>query len=66
MDVNSKLLTNRGELLEDPGTYRRLVEKLNYLTMTRSGTIFVVSIVSQFLSASRTIYLEAVMRILRY
>ena len=42
------------------------MRKLNYLTMIRSDIIFTVSIVSQFLLALRTTYLEIVMRILRY
>jgi hypothetical protein len=32
MDPNKKLLKGEGELFEDPGRYRRLVGKLNYLT----------------------------------
>jgi len=42
------------------------MEKLNYLTVTKSDFTFAVSILGQFLSALRTTYLEAVMRILRY
>jgi len=51
------------ELLEDAGRYMRLVGKLNYLTVTRLNITFTVSVVCQFLSASRTIYLEAIMMI---
>jgi len=65
MDVNTKLLPDQGELLEDDGRYRK-VEKLNYLTVIRSDITFTVSIVSQFLSAPRTTHLEAVIRVLRY
>jgi len=42
------------------------VGKLNYLTVTRPDIAFVVSIVSQFLSASRTTHWEALVWILRY
>jgi hypothetical protein len=35
MDPNTKLLKDEGELIEDPGKYRCLVGKLNYLTITR-------------------------------
>ena len=42
------------------------MEKLNYLTVTKSDFTFAVSVLGQFLSAPRTTYLEAVMRILRY
>ncbi|RVW26536.1 Retrovirus-related Pol polyprotein from transposon RE1 [Vitis vinifera] len=34
MDPNVKLIPGQGELLGDPGRYRRLVGKLNYLTIT--------------------------------
>ena len=62
MDVNTKLLLNHGELFEDVGRYKRLAGKLNYLTLTRLDITFAVSVKSQFLSAPRTIHLEAVMR----
>ena len=35
MDPNVKLVPGQGEPLHDPGRYRRLVGKLNYLTITR-------------------------------
>ena len=43
MDVNTKLLPDQGELLEDVGRYRRLVRKLNYLTVIRPDITFTVS-----------------------
>jgi len=46
MDPNVKLLPSQGEPLSDPEKYRRLVEKLNYLTITRPDISFVVSVVS--------------------
>jgi len=48
INVNTKLLPAQGELLEDAERYKRLVEKLNYLTLTRPDIIFAVSIVSHF------------------
>jgi len=65
MDVNTKLLSDQGELLEDIKRDRRLVKKMNYLRVIRRDIAFTVSIVSEFLLASRTTHLEAVMRILR-
>ncbi|KAL5772611.1 hypothetical protein ACOSP7_012218 [Xanthoceras sorbifolium] len=44
-------LTGDGELTEDPEKYRRLVGKLNYLTVTRSDIVYSVSVVSQFMSS---------------
>ena len=35
MDVNTKLLPDQGELLEDAGRYKRLMGKLKYLMVSR-------------------------------
>jgi hypothetical protein len=66
MDPNQKLLKDEGELFEDPGRYRRLVGKLNYLTITRPNISYAVSVVSQFLEAPRVSHWEVVTRIIRY
>lgn len=44
-------LTGDGELMEDPVKYRRLVRKLNYLTVTCPDIAYSVSVVSQFMSS---------------
>ena len=44
-------LTKEGELFEDPKRYRRPVEKLNYLTITRLEIVYSVSIVNQYMSS---------------
>ena len=44
-------LTREGELFEDPERYRRLVGKLNHLTVTRPDIAHSVSIVSQYMSS---------------
>ena len=46
IDPNVKLVPSQGELLRDPRRYRRLVGKLNNLTITRSDISFLVSVVS--------------------
>ncbi|RVW30601.1 Retrovirus-related Pol polyprotein from transposon RE2 [Vitis vinifera] len=56
----------QGEPLGDPGRYRRLVGKLNYLTITCPDSSFPVSIVSQFLQSPCDSHWDAVIRILRY
>ena len=66
MDPNVKLVPSQGELLRDPGRYRRLVSKLNYLTITRPDISFLVSVVSQFLQSPCDSHWDAVVRILRY
>lgn len=52
--------------MKDPGRYRRLVGRLNYLTVTRPDITFVVSIVNQFLNAPCDSHWDAVIRSLRY
>ncbi|RVW98382.1 Retrovirus-related Pol polyprotein from transposon RE2 [Vitis vinifera] len=66
MDPNVKLVPRQGEPLGDPGRYRRLVGKLNYLTITRPDISFPVSVVSQFLQSPCDSHWDAVIRILRY
>ena len=46
MDLNVKLVPGQGEPILDLGRYRRLVGKLNYLTITRSDIFFFVSVFS--------------------
>lgn len=66
MDPNVKFLPNQGEPYTDPGRYRRLVGKLNYLTLTRPDISFSVGVVSQFLNSPCDNHWEAVIRILKY
>ena len=44
-------LTRDGKLFEDLERYRRLVGKLNYLTVTRPDIAYSVSVVSQYMSS---------------
>ncbi|XP_070011206.1 secreted RxLR effector protein 161-like [Nicotiana sylvestris] len=66
MDSNSKLLPGQEEPLSDLARYRRLLGKLNYLTVTRPDISFHVSIVSQFIDSPCDSHWDAVIRILRY
>ncbi|RVW88631.1 Retrovirus-related Pol polyprotein from transposon RE1 [Vitis vinifera] len=66
MDPNVKLVPGQGGPLGDPGRYRRLVGKLNYLTITRPNISFPMSVVSQFLQSPCDSHWDAVIRILRY
>ena len=44
-------LTREGELFEDPKRYRKLDEKLNYLTVSRPNIAYFTSVVSQYMSS---------------
>ncbi|CAH9069280.1 unnamed protein product [Cuscuta europaea] len=66
IDPNVRLFPDQGEPISNPERYRRLVGKLNYLTMTRPDISFAVSVVSQFLNTPCDSHWDAVVRILRY
>ena len=66
MDLNVKLVPRLGEPLRDLGRYRRLVGKLNYLTITRPDISFPVSVVSQFLQSPSDSHCDAKILILCY
>jgi hypothetical protein len=66
MDPGVKLCIDKGEPLQNPEQYRRLVGRLIYLTITRPDITFAVSVVSQFMSAPRQPHWETALRIVRY
>ena len=59
-------LTREGETFEDPERYRRLVGKLNYLSITCPNINHSVSVVSQYMSAPTVNYWAAIEQILCY
>ena len=62
----SLYLTREDKLFEDPERYRRLVGKLNYLTITRPDIACSVSVVSQYMSFPTVDHWVAVEHILCY
>ena len=50
----------------DPERYMRLIEKLIYLTVTRSDIIFTVGVLSRFMHQPRKTHWLAAMRVLTY
>ncbi|XP_031288153.1 secreted RxLR effector protein 161-like [Pistacia vera] len=66
MDPNLKLSLGQGEPLADLRRYQRLADKLNYLTVTRPGISFSISVVSQFLQSLCNSQWDVVVQILRY
>ena len=59
-------LTREGEPFKGPKRYRRLVGKLNYLSITRHDIAHLVSVVSQYMSAPTIDHWAAVEHILCY
>ena len=59
-------LTREGEVFEDPERYRRLIGKLNYLTVTRPDIAHSVSVVSQYMSSPTVDNWAAIEHILCY
>ena len=51
MDPNIKLVPRQEEPLQDPGRYRRLVGRLNYLTITRPNISLLVNVISKLLQS---------------
>ena len=59
-------LSREDELFEDPKRYRRLVGKLNYLTVTCRDIAYFVSVVSPYMSSPTIDHWTAVEQILYY
>ncbi|CAM8997452.1 unnamed protein product [Rhodiola kirilowii] len=66
MDTKHKLSLSTSDLLTDPTSYRRLVGKLIYLTVTRPDLAYSVHILSQFMSSPRQDHLNAAHKVLRF
>jgi hypothetical protein len=49
MDPNVKFSKDSGQLLDDPTSYRRLVGRLLYLTISRPDISFAIQVLSQFM-----------------
>ena len=66
IEYNCRLNSHDGESLSDATFYRRLVESLIYLIVTRPGISYAVHVVTQFTAAPRSPHYVVVLRILRY
>ena len=50
--------------LSDPASYRRLIGRLLYLTITRPDLSYAIQTLSQFMSNPHTMHLQAAERVL--
>ena len=66
MEMNHKLGETENQTPTDKGCYQQLVGKLIYLSHTRPGIAYAVSVVSQFMHSLGEEHMEAVYWILRY
>jgi hypothetical protein len=66
MEQNLKLSRDDGTPLSDTTSYRRLIGRLLYLTITRSDLAYSGQTLSQFMDKPRQSHLDAAHRVLRY
>ncbi|KAF5448203.1 hypothetical protein F2P56_028759 [Juglans regia] len=66
MDQTCKLSKEDNNVLADPSSYRRLIGRLIYLTITRPDLSYAVNTLSQFLDQPCQSHLDAATRVLRY
>lgn len=66
MDANSKLCKDVGSLLQYVTQYRRLIRKLQYLTITRPDIAFTVNSLSQYMEQPHDVHLQAANKVLQY
>ena len=59
-------LSDKSDLLKNPGHYRRLVGRLIYLIVSRPDITYFVHVLSRFMHQPRKLHMEATIRIVRY
>ena len=66
MGSHVKVTKFEGSKLHSPDTFRRLVGKLIYLTVTRPDISFVIQVLSQFMHEPTEAHMAAAKHVLRY
>ena len=59
-------LSDKGDLLKDPGHYRRLVGRLIYLTVSRPDITYSIHVLSRFMHQPCKLHMEAALRVVHY
>ncbi|GJZ49066.1 RNA-directed DNA polymerase [Tanacetum coccineum] len=66
LPTHLKLSLTKGNPLKDHGSYRRLVGRLLYLTITRPDISYAVQHLSQFVSSPKDAHMQAALHLLKY
>nr|GEV45290.1 uncharacterized mitochondrial protein AtMg00810-like [Tanacetum cinerariifolium] len=66
LDLVLKLTMEGGKPISAPSTYRALVGKLLYLTITRPDHSFSAQALSQFLQQPTTLHMKSLIKVIRY
>lgn len=66
MEARPHLSETKGELIEDPVMYQRMIGRLIYLTITRPDITYLVHVLSRFMQRPRRPHLDVAFRILHY
>jgi len=66
METNLDLWFDDSHTLDDPGRYKRLIEKLIYLTVIRPDITFLIGVLSKFMHQPIEAHWSAALRILAY
>jgi len=66
MEPNDKLTLASGNAYPNSTQYRRLIERLIYLTLTHPELSYSIHILSQFMQAPKEEHWEAARRVIRY
>ena len=59
-------LSDKGDLLKDPGHYRRLVGRLIYLIISKPDITYSMHVLSRFMHQPCKLHMEAALRVMRY
>ena len=66
MEARPQFWDTSSPLFEDANSYRRLLGKLIYLTVTRPNIVYAVSVLSQFMQEPRRVHWEGALQVLAY